>query len=116
VRGSYTTNNATADDFGWLSGTPAFGNVTLPLWSPSGNSSADDDACSSLPDSTPDLSDKIILVRMPLTSSGCNNDIQATNIAAKGGKYIMFYSRTETSVLLSISKLLDARTDHIIVL
>ncbi|KAK2733009.1 subtilisin-like serine protease pr1c [Colletotrichum kahawae] len=89
---SYTVDNSTGipEPFGFISGGPEFAeNITLPLWSVSNTSDSMNDACSPLPDSTPDLSSKIVLLR---------SSTQATNIAAKGGKYLLFYSQSNSSI------------------
>ncbi|KAK7754965.1 hypothetical protein SLS62_003049 [Diatrype stigma] len=82
------------EEFGFLQGSPPFpAAVKLPLW-PAGNSTAptDDDACSPLPDDTPDLSDKIVLLGVP-SNSNCYPIDQGTNVAAKGGRYMMYYAQ-----------------------
>ncbi|KAI1637102.1 peptidase S8/S53 domain-containing protein [Biscogniauxia mediterranea] len=85
------SDNTTRRDFGYLSGTPAFQDaVELPLWS-AGNGTGD--ACSPLPDSTPDLSDKIVLLKVPERSQ-CFPIDQGANIVAKGGKYVMYYAQS----------------------
>ncbi|KAF6786177.1 subtilisin-like serine protease pr1c [Colletotrichum sojae] len=91
---SYSVGNSTVSlrAFGFLGGGPAYlGNVTLPLWAV-GNDTSTDDACKPLPDSTPDLSSKVVLLRVADTSN-CYSSRQAINIAAKGGKYLLFYGQ-----------------------
>ncbi|KAF4868748.1 Minor extracellular protease vpr [Colletotrichum siamense] len=98
--GSYTVDNATGirEPFGFISGGPEFAeNITLPLWSVSNRSESANDACSPLPDSTPDLSSKIVLLRVADTSE-CYSSTQATNVAAKGGRYLLFYSQSNSSI------------------
>ncbi|KAK7745578.1 hypothetical protein SLS62_009755 [Diatrype stigma] len=87
---SSTSTNGTESKFGWKQGHPTLAetNLTLPLWAASYNTTIEDDACEPLPDDTPDLSTSITLLR---TASACQYDAQAKNVAAKGGKYIMFY-------------------------
>ncbi|OHE99276.1 peptidase [Colletotrichum orchidophilum] len=98
-RGSYTVENSTQDqDFGLLSGGPKFTeNISLPLWAVSNDTASPNDACVALPDSTPDLSGKIVLLRVADTSA-CYSSSQAQNIAAKGGKYLLFYSQRNSSI------------------
>lgn len=96
VRGSFAArglSNAStpAEPFGWEPGTPAFGNVSLPLYAVSNSTSVEDDACSPLPDSTPDLSGYVTLVRQGY----CSDYIKAQNIAAKGARYMLAYSYYE---------------------
>lgn len=86
--GKHTTGSA---PFGWLPGYPSFENITLPLWASSHNSSLENDACSSLPDDTPDLSKYIVLVRL---GGSCGIDKKAENVVAFGAQYILFYADT----------------------
>lgn len=97
VRASFATgtqdsnSNASApaeEPFGWEPGTPAFGNVSLPLYAVSNSTSVEDDACNPLPDGTPDLSEYVVLVRQGY----CSDYIKAQNIAAKGARYMLAYS------------------------
>ncbi|KAI5919318.1 peptidase S8/S53 domain-containing protein [Camillea tinctor] len=84
-------DSATNHEFVYLSSTPAFqGAVQLPLWS-AGNGTGD--ACSPLPDSTPDLSDKIVLLKVPERSQ-CYPIDQGANIVARGGRYVMYYAQS----------------------
>ncbi|XDG02668.1 hypothetical protein ABKA04_002283 [Annulohypoxylon sp. FPYF3050] len=85
--------------FGIRFGTPNFQtNVTLPLWSPSNDATSETDACNALPDSTPDLANKVALLRMPTSGSTCTQQTQAGNVAAKGGQYVLWYSQSNTSI------------------
>ncbi|OAQ84757.1 minor extracellular protease vpr [Purpureocillium lilacinum] len=61
--------------------------VKLPLYATSLNTSVRRDACHRLPDSTPDLSNMVVLVR----DGGCNPIIKAQNAVAKGAKYLLVY-------------------------
>ncbi|KAI3398060.1 hypothetical protein diail_9924 [Diaporthe ilicicola] len=83
--------------FGWEPGTPAFGNVSLPLYAVSNNTSVEDDACNPLPDSVPDLSGYVTLVRQGY----CSDYIKAQNIAAKGARYMLAYSYYDDAESLS---------------
>lgn len=88
--GSYTADDGNVERFGIYWGSPAYQeNVTLPLWAVSSTVGAA--ACTSLPDDTPNLSDKIVLVGTSL-EAGCYPEDQAGNIVAKGGRYILYYS------------------------
>lgn len=86
---SEDTMAATA--FGWLPGYPVFHNITLPLWAASHNSSLDDDACATLPDSTPNLSKYVVLLRL---GGPCSAETKVKNVAAFGAQYILFYGST----------------------
>lgn len=79
------------DSFGWLPGYPSFQNMSAPLWAISHNSSVEDDACSNLPDNTPDLSKYIVLVRL---GGSCGAVEKAENVAAFGAQYILYYADT----------------------
>ncbi|KAI5927373.1 hypothetical protein F4810DRAFT_706741 [Camillea tinctor] len=96
--GHFSVNNKTSE-FGLRFGSPSFSqNVTLPLWAVSNNTESDDDACGALPDTTPDLSDKIVLLRLSdYTVGGCTPDTQATNLAAKGAQWLLMYSNKDNS-------------------
>ncbi|KAL7783258.1 peptidase S8/S53 domain-containing protein [Trichoderma ceciliae] len=90
----FTSLDGASDDlasFVWVPGTPAFPNITLPLWVVSPNTTTDGtwSACSPLSDSAPaDLSDKIVLVEL----TGCNDPTIANNLSKNNVKYIMFYN------------------------
>ncbi|KAF2149039.1 subtilisin-like serine protease PR1C [Myriangium duriaei CBS 260.36] len=91
LNATYTVSNGT-NSFGWTQGSPsAWGNISLPLWSVNYNTSDDANACTALPDDTPDLSRYIVLVRR----GGCTFVQKVTNLAAKGAKYIMFYNNAD---------------------
>jgi subtilisin family serine protease len=89
--GTFTVDNGTIDHFAWEAGYPDYPNVTLPLWAVSSTTNITDDACGPLPDDTPDLSGYIVLVR----SGTCGYDFKASNIVAKGAKYILLYSNED---------------------
>ncbi|KAJ3535967.1 hypothetical protein NM208_g6920 [Fusarium decemcellulare] len=96
---SYTVDDDTGSTvpFGYLDGGPAFtDNVSLPLWAVSNDTSSTDEACSPLSDDTPDLSNKIVLLRVA-DSSECSSWQQGNNVAAKGGKYLLYYSQSNSS-------------------
>lgn len=98
-RGLYAVNNGSTSAFGLMNrGNPLFSqNVTLPLWAVSNSTESINDACQALTSDTPDLSDKVVLVR-EVDISQCTPATQATNIAAKGGRYILWYSNKENSI------------------
>ncbi|KAL2150509.1 hypothetical protein VTH82DRAFT_7072 [Thermothelomyces myriococcoides] len=85
---SYTIDG-TDSTFGFTAGDPgAWGDVSLPLWTGNFDTANPADGCEPYPDSTPDLSDYIVLIRR----GTCTFVEKATNAAAKGAKYIMFYN------------------------
>ncbi|KAK8059697.1 subtilisin-like serine protease-like protein [Apiospora saccharicola] len=89
-----TNSSATIGHYGFLAGTPAFPQETkLSLWAAMGDdlASTAGDACSPLPDDTPDLSDKLVLLHVPDSQkTRCYPIDQGENIAAKGGKYMAY--------------------------
>ncbi|KAI0879912.1 subtilisin-like protein [Annulohypoxylon maeteangense] len=97
---SFSLGNGTRTErFGIRYGNPTYQvNVTLPLWSASNDTTSEADACDALPDSTPDLSSRVTLLRMPNSSSTCTQEVQAGNVAAKGGQYLLWYSRSNGSI------------------
>ena len=82
-----------ADDGGDMSFTYQKGEPSIlqtdiagfTLWAAPG------DACELLPDDTPDLSEMIILLHW----TNCPPQVQARNVAAKGGKYVIFHGRSK---------------------
>ncbi|KAG7104758.1 Minor extracellular protease vpr like protein [Verticillium longisporum] len=75
--------------FGWHEGAPAaWADVELPLYATSLDAEVFDDACDPLPSDTPDLSNRIVLIRR----GTCTYDEKAANAADKGAKYIIFYN------------------------
>ncbi|KAJ4361498.1 hypothetical protein N0V95_001835 [Ascochyta clinopodiicola] len=99
-QGSYKTSaNATTNntnEFGFLMGVPEFtADITLPLWS-----AADaEDACKPLPDNTPDLSQRIVLLESKdARATQCYSRDQGTNIAAKGGRFMVYYERSNLTM------------------
>ncbi|KAI6883151.1 subtilisin-like protein [Hortaea werneckii] len=89
LNATYSVNNGTGNSFGWTEGNPsAWGNVSLPLYAGNYNTSDPADACEPYPDSTPDLSDYIVLIRR----GTCTFVQKVTNAADKGARYIMFYN------------------------
>lgn len=97
-RASYTTGsnssvNESVTNFGILMGQPPFLNTTtLPLWS----ATEFNNACQPLPDDTPDLSERIVLLEFPTDSrvTRCYSSDQGTNIAAKGGRYMIYFEQS----------------------
>jgi hypothetical protein len=115
-QGSYATDsNATSTNstngFGFLMGVPAFAapTTTLPIWSAAGA----DNACKPLPEDTPDLSQKIVLLEFPDSrATKCYTSDQGVNIRAKGGRFMVYFERTNLYVnLLSSFPRLDFVTN-----
>ncbi|KAI0051204.1 subtilisin-like protease [Auriscalpium vulgare] len=59
----------------------------FPIYATSTNTSVVDDACGPLPDSTPDLSDYVTIVR----AGSCTLDWKAAQVATKGANIVLFY-------------------------
>lgn len=75
--------------FEYTAGKPAsWGNVTLPLFATSFNTTLATDACDPLPDDTPDLSGYVVLIRR----GTCNFAVKYANVAAKGARYVVVYN------------------------
>lgn len=93
---TFSVNNSTQTErFGVRFGSPSFQvNVTLPLWAVSNDTTSETDACDALPNDTPDLSDKAVLLRMPTSGSDCTTATQVKNLADKGARYVLWYSQT----------------------
>ncbi|KAH9903609.1 peptidase S8/S53 domain-containing protein [Xylariomycetidae sp. FL2044] len=74
----------------YLPGTNAFPSTVLdwPIVPLTLDSSVEDDACSTLPTATPDLSDRIVLVRI----GGCSVSQKHDNIIPYNASYILFYN------------------------
>ncbi|KAK1222039.1 hypothetical protein PQX77_015138 [Marasmius sp. AFHP31] len=62
-------------------------NGSLPIYATSNDTSIPDDACEVLPDSTPDLSKFIVVIRR----GSCIFTQKLANVAAKGAKYALIY-------------------------
>jgi hypothetical protein len=96
---SYTINGTT-QDFGFTSGEPgAWDGVSLPLWAVSFDTTDPANGCDPYPDTTPDLSGKIVLVRR----GSCTFVQKVTNAVAKGAKYVMFYNNVGGTAAVSAS-------------
>ncbi|CAE6487820.1 unnamed protein product [Rhizoctonia solani] len=63
----------------------------LPIYATSSDSSVPNDACEPLSGNTPDLSNKLVLIRR----GSCPFITKFTNAAAKGGKYFLVYDNIE---------------------
>lgn len=84
----YSVNNNSAGQINVQQSESPIKDVSLPLYAISLNSTVIDDGCNPLPDSTPDLSDKLVLVRR----GSCTFAQKAANVAAKGAKNLLFYN------------------------
>ncbi|POS70222.1 subtilase [Diaporthe helianthi] len=68
----------------------AWDNVSLPLWSPYVSNFGSENGCDPYLAGTPDLSDKIVLVRR----GECDFSQKADNAAAAGAKFMMLYNQS----------------------
>ncbi|KAJ7680663.1 subtilisin-like protease [Mycena polygramma] len=84
---SFTVSGATHDPIAYYDTFPLPVNGTLPLYATSNDTTVADDACNPLPDSTPDLSGFVVLVRR----GTCAFTAKLANIAAKGAKTALIY-------------------------
>ena len=86
---NYTVDGGDKMEFGMVPATPDdWAGVTLPLWALNYDTTVADDGCEPFPADTPDLSDKIVLIRR----GGCNFVVKAANAVAKGAKYVIIYN------------------------
>ncbi|KAF2993337.1 hypothetical protein E8E14_000497 [Neopestalotiopsis sp. 37M] len=86
---NYTVDGGSVEKFGYAAGEPsAWGGVNLPLWTASYNTSDAAGGCDAYPTDTPDLSGYVVLIRR----GTCTFVQKATNAAAYGAKYILFYN------------------------
>jgi hypothetical protein len=97
--GRYTVDNSSNGQFGYLAAAVGMPNISLPLWAVSKDSTIADDACEPLPADTPDLSEKLVLIRR----GTCTFDTKAANVAAFGAKYILFYNNVPSLLSPSVT-------------
>lgn len=89
TQSNYTVDGGEPQTFGYAVGSPdAWADVKLPLWTPSFNTSDPAMGCKPYPADTPDLSEKIVLIRR----GTCVYTLKVQNAVAAGAKYIMFYN------------------------
>lgn len=100
VNATYTAQGASGVSFGFVPGQPgAWGNVSLPLFAISKNTSVTADACSPLPASVPDLSGFAVLVRR----GTCTFAQKLSNVAKAGARHVIVYDNVAIGALSSIS-------------
>lgn len=89
IDSSFSVDGAAAETFGYVVGDPSgWAGVKLPLWAPSFDITDPATGCTAFPADTPDLSDKIVLIRR----GTCTFVQKATNAASFGAKYVLFYN------------------------
>jgi subtilisin family serine protease len=95
IESSYSVAGAPTQDFGWTPGNPDnWAGVALPLYAVSFDTTDPANGCDPFPDSTPDLSGHIVLIRR----GTCTFVQKVTNAAAKGAKYVMLYNNVAGAV------------------
>ncbi|KAL4251463.1 Alkaline protease 1 [Abortiporus biennis] len=82
-----TVNGVQHDPITYFSTFPFPETHTLPIFATSTDTTVVDDACNPLPDSTPDLSGFLVVVKR----GTCTFVQKLTNIAAKGGQVFLIY-------------------------
>ncbi|KAI1269461.1 peptidase S8/S53 domain-containing protein [Xylariaceae sp. FL1019] len=88
INSYYSIDGGEEQTFGYAIGDANnWANVTLPLWAPSYDTTDPAMGCDPYPEDTPDLSEKIVLIRR----GTCTFVQKVDNAAAFGAKYVMFY-------------------------
>jgi len=86
---TFAVDGGDVQSFGYTPGNPAeWANVSLPLWAVSFDTTDIANGCDPYPDSTPDLSGKIVLIHR----GTCTFVQKVTNAVKKGAKYVIFYN------------------------
>ncbi|KAK4150861.1 minor extracellular protease [Chaetomidium leptoderma] len=90
--------DGTDQSFGFTTGEPgAWTGVSLPLWAVNFDTADPANGCDPYPESTPDLSGHIVLIRR----GSCTFVQKVENAAAKGAKYVLFYNNAVGTALVS---------------
>ncbi|KAL0932334.1 Minor extracellular protease vpr 12 [Colletotrichum truncatum] len=106
VEQSYTIGGGEPKKFTYTPGEPSKGwtDVSLPLWAPStDSSSAAALGCDPYPADTPDLSDKIVLIKR----GTCTFVIKAQNAAAKGAKRVIIYNNVPGASSVTVTSVTE---------
>lgn len=77
---------------------------SLPIYATSKDTTVEDDACSALPDSTPNLGKYVVLIKR----GGCSFGDKADNAIAHGAKYILYYNNEVDPSYLQITDFVTA--------
>ncbi|RYC59532.1 hypothetical protein CHU98_g6666 [Xylaria longipes] len=89
IDSSFSVDGGDAETFGYVVGDPSdWAGVKLPLWAQGFNITDPAAGCAPFPADTPDLSDKIVLIRR----GTCTFVEKVTNAANAGAKYVLFYN------------------------
>ncbi|RDW83274.1 hypothetical protein BP5796_04765 [Coleophoma crateriformis] len=70
-----------------------FGDITVPIYAVTLDTTIVADACTALPADTPDLSGYLVLIRRGV----CSFDVKIANVMAFGAKRVMFYNNVATA-------------------
>ncbi|KAH7313735.1 subtilase [Stachybotrys elegans] len=98
----YTVDNGSEVSFLYEWSEPArFDGVPRPLWATSLDTNITADACEPLPDDTPNLQDFQVLVR----EGGCDIRLKAIHLVARGARFFLLYSQTESLEYFDITDL-----------
>ncbi|RDW71221.1 hypothetical protein BP6252_07784 [Coleophoma cylindrospora] len=85
----YTVDSGTPTDAWYALGFYGdFGDITVPIYAVTLDTTIAADACTALPADTPDLSGYLVLIRRGI----CNFDVKIANVVAFGAKRVMFYN------------------------
>ncbi|KAI0428054.1 peptidase S8/S53 domain-containing protein [Xylaria sp. FL1042] len=96
IDSSFSVDSGDEETFGYVVGDPsAWANLSLPLWTPSFDTTEEAQACEPLPADTPDLSGNIVLIRR----GTCTFVEKVTNAANAGAKYVMFYNNVPAGAI-----------------
>ncbi|GAB1319843.1 Subtilase [Madurella fahalii] len=96
--GSFSVDDTESKNFGFTGGEPSpRNNVSLPLWAVNFDTTDPANGCDPYPDSTPDLSGHIVLVRR----GTCTFELKAANARAKGARYVIFYNNAPGTAVAS---------------
>lgn len=111
LQNAYTINGSSPVDFNYVPSVDrtAWDNVSLPLWSPSVSKFGPENGCDPYLAGTPDLSEKIVLVRR----GDCDFSQKAENAASAGAKYLMIYNQAAAAFNIG-AILLDAASPAIV--
>lgn len=95
-RVQYSVDGGNNKDFTFAPGYPYSWNISEPLslYATNLDPNSQNDACGPLPDNTPDLSDKIVLIHR----GGCLDARKIDNVASRNARYVLLFNE-EAGVL-----------------
>ena len=96
----FSVDGGESQDFGYSAAQPsAWNGTSLPLWAPDFDPTTPNGGCDPYPADTPDLSEKIVLVRR----GTCTYVQKAQNAAKFGAKYIVIFNNVGGAVGFDVS-------------